>query len=74
MTRLGAERPSLVILAALAGATLTAPALAQKLDRNSYLGKSPPEIVSEKEHWIGKTSSLTLAQRKGKVVWLHFNF
>ena len=42
--------------------------------RNSYLGKSPPEIVSQLEHWIGAPVPLTLAKLKGKVVWLHFNF
>jgi hypothetical protein len=46
----------------------------QKYDRNSYLGKAPPEIVSDKEHWIGAAEPLTLAKLKGKVVWLHFNF
>ncbi len=50
------------------------PALGQKHDRNSYLGKSPPEIVSESHHWIGTPAPLTLEKLKGKVVWLHFNF
>ena len=49
-------------------------AYAQKHDRNSYLGQSPPELVSEKDHWIGTPAPLTLAELKGKVVWLHFNF
>ena len=49
-------------------------ALAQKHNRNSYLGKSPPEIVSESHHWIGASEPLTLEKLKGKVVWLHFNF
>ena len=48
-------------------------AQAQKHDRNSYLGETPPDIVSEKEHWAG-TAPPSLAQLKGKVVWLHFNF
>ena len=46
---------------------------AQKHDRNSYLGETPPDIVAEKEHWAG-TAPPSLAQLKGKVVWLHFNF
>ena len=46
----------------------------QKYERNSYLGATPPELVSEKEHWIGADEPLTLATLKGKVVWLHFNF
>jgi hypothetical protein len=49
-------------------------ALGQKHDRNSYLGKSPPELVSESHHWIGTSAPLTLAKLKGQVVWLHFNF
>ncbi len=48
--------------------------LGQKHDRYSFLGKQPPEIVSEKDHWIGIDEPLTLAKLKGKVVWLHFNF
>jgi hypothetical protein len=46
---------------------------AQKHDRNSYLGETPPDIVSDKEHWAGAAPP-SLAQLKGKVVWLHFNF
>ena len=49
-------------------------ALGQKHDRNSYLGKPPPEIVSEPQHWIGAPEPLTLEKLRGKVVWLHFNF
>ena len=49
-------------------------ALGQKHDRNSYLGKSPPELVSESQHWIGTPAKLTWDKLKGKVVWLHFNF
>ncbi len=45
-----------------------------KYERNSYLGTQPPELVSEKEHWIGASEPLTLEKLKGKVVWLHFNF
>jgi len=49
-------------------------ALGQKLDRHSFLGKAPPEIVSETDHWIGAREPLTLRKLKGQVVWLHFNF
>jgi hypothetical protein len=45
----------------------------QPHDRNSYLGQTPPEIVSEPEHWAGMAPP-PLAQLKGKVVWLHFNY
>ena len=46
----------------------------QKHDRHSFLGKQPPEIVSERDHWIGMDEPITLAKLKGRVVWLHFNF
>lgn len=49
-------------------------ALGGKYDRRSFLGKAPPEIVSEKDHWIGAGEPLTLAKLKGRVVLLHFNF
>lgn len=61
-------------LAALAACFVTAPVQGQKFDRNSYLGEAPPDLESEKEHWIGSEEPLTLAKLKGKVVWLHFNF
>ena len=54
--------------------TTSESAFGQKHDRNSYLGKPPPELVSESHHWIGASAPLTLAKLKGKVVWLHFNF
>ncbi len=45
----------------------------QPHDRNSYLGQTPREIVSEAEHWAG-TPPPKLSDLKGKVVWLHFNY
>ena len=41
---------------------------------NSYKGKAPPELVSEKEQWINAAGPLKLAGLKGKVVWLEFGF
>ena len=66
----------LLIFGLLASAVFTTNeyAVGQKRDRNSYLGKSPPELVSKSDHWIGTSAPLTLAKLKGKVVWLHFNF
>ena len=49
-------------------------AFGQNRDRRSFLGKVPPELVSEKEHWIGTRGPLTLAKLRGRVVWLLFNF
>ena len=60
-------------VAAVAVCLFSSLAHAEKHDRNSYLGETPPDIVSEKEYWAG-TAPPSLAQLKGKVVWLHFNF
>jgi hypothetical protein len=59
--------------AALAIGLFSSVAYGQRHDRNSYLGQTPPEIVSEREHWAG-TVPPSLAELKGKVVWLHFNY
>ena len=39
-------------------------------DAPSYLGKAPPELVSEKEQWLGTDKAWKLSDLKGKVVWL----
>jgi hypothetical protein len=41
---------------------------------NSYLGNTPPELVSQKEQWVNTTDALRLEDLRGKVVWLTFNF
>lgn len=41
-------------------------------DRPSYLGKEPPELVSEKSQWLGHADAMKLRDLKGKVVWLEF--
>jgi len=41
---------------------------------NSYIGKAPPEIVSESAHWHNVKAPHKLADLKGKVVWLEFGF
>lgn len=41
---------------------------------NSYKGKAPPELVSEKSHWLNAADRLTLESFKGKVVWLEFGY
>ena len=51
------------LVAAVAGALQDAP---------SYLGKEPPELMSEKGQWLGTDKAWTLADLKGKVVWLEF--
>ncbi len=42
--------------------------------RKSFLGQTPPEIVSEKSHWLGPPPYTRLEQLHGNVVWLQFNF
>lgn len=42
--------------------------------RKSFLGQTPPEIVSEKAHWLAPPPYTRLEQLHGKVVWLQFNF
>ncbi len=60
-------------IAVLALCSLINQANAQKHDRNAYLGQTPPEIVSKAEHWAGKPPP-KLADLRGQVVWLHFNY
>ena len=64
------------MLRALALAALAAAPLQEEdLYANSYKGKAPPELVSEKAHWINATEPLKLGDLKGrKVVWLEFGF
>ena len=56
-------------------AVLLAAALATQEQNlgNSDLGKAPPELASAKEQWLN-SEPLTLAQLKGKVVWIEFGF
>ena len=56
-------------------AVLLAAALAPQEQNlgNSYLGKAPPELVTEKEQWLN-SEPLQLAKLKGKAVWLEFGF
>ena len=42
--------------------------------RKSFVGQTPPEIVSEKDHWMGPSPPTDLSRLAGKVVWLQFNF
>jgi hypothetical protein len=42
--------------------------------RKSFLGQTPPEIVSEQAHWLAPPPHTKLEQLHGKVVWLQFNF
>ena len=42
--------------------------------RKPLIGKAPMELVGEKTHWLGKSPPRTLAELKGQVIWLQFNF
>ena len=56
-------------------AALLAAALPQDIQfGNSYLGKTPPELVSEKGQWLNSDDALTFEKLRGKVVWLEFGF
>lgn len=41
---------------------------------NTYKGKAPPELVSEKDQWLNTKNPLTLEKLRGRVVWLEFSF
>lgn len=58
----------------LAVLALTLSLAQDKIYSNSYLGKAPPELVSEKGHWLNSGEALTLEKLKGKPVWLEFSF
>ena len=64
------------MLRALALAALAAaPMQAEEMYANSYKGKAPPELASEKGSWINAAEPLKLGDLKGKkVVWLEFGF
>ncbi len=46
----------------------------RQAQRKWLMGQTPPELTFQKEHWLGKTPGTTLADLKGKAVWLQFNF
>jgi len=58
----------------LAVLVLAAPVSAENFRYNSYLGQVPPELTSEAEHWLSTGEKVTLAQLRGKVVWLQYHF
>ncbi len=69
-----------VLCLALAATCLTGAAFSQakkpkKIYSNSYVGKAPPELVTAKGAvWMNSKKPITLAQLKGRVVWLEFSF
>jgi hypothetical protein len=67
---------SLCTLASLlpAGEPITDDSAPKASLRKSFLGETPPEIVSEKSHWLGPPPYTRLEQLHGNVVWLQFNF
>ena len=63
--------PGLMLIAL---AVSLSPGQVLEIHRKSFLGEAPPELVADKDHWLGKSPSISLAKLKGKVVWLQFNF
>ena len=63
---------------ALASVLALVPACAQEEGKyfNSYKGKTPPELVTDKENWLNPAGDdgIKLEKLKGKVVWLEFSF
>lgn len=41
--------------------------------RKDLLGKSPPELVADKDHWLSGPP-VSFEKLRGRVVWLQFNF
>ena len=41
---------------------------------NSYKGKTPPELIGKKEHWLNAKKPPALKALKGRPVWLEFSF
>jgi hypothetical protein len=66
----------LAMICSILAVTVTAVAVATEKEnlRKSLNGQTPPELVSAREHWLGKSTPTTLEQLKGNVVWLQFNF
>ena len=63
-----------IALLSVAIGLMSGPACGQKNGRNSYLGKTPPELVSDQTHWLVHSKKLSLAKLKGELVWLQFNY
>lgn len=53
---------------------LTANLSAQAFNYQSFLGQTPPELQAEAQHWLGWDRRVSLADLRGQVVWLQFNF
>lgn len=68
------KRVAALALVALAGFAALAEAGQEKRYANTYLGKSPPEIASEKGDWLNAEGPLTLEKLKGRPVWIEFSF
>ncbi len=60
-----------LLLLALAG---LAAVQEEKIYSNSYKGKAPPALASEKGQWINSDRAIEIDKLKGKVVWLEFSF
>ncbi len=68
--------PRKTTLALIFAAVCVAVAAAQEREvrRKNLIGKAPRELVGEKTDWLGKSPPRVLAELKGQVLWLQFNF
>lgn len=57
-----------------AACVVVAAAQEREVLRKNLIGKAPQELVSETTDWLGKSPPRVLAELKGQVLWLQFNF
>ena len=62
------------LVISLLGCAAIASAEDSQILRKNLIGKTPPELKADKAHWLGNSAPVTLADLKGRVVWLQFNF
>ena len=64
----------LVLMASITTQTAAIRAQDSKILPKQFLGEFPPELISQKKHWLEKSEPVTQAAMKGRVIWLQFNF
>ena len=64
----------LVLMASFTTQTAVSRAQDSEILRKQFLGEFPPELISQKKHWLEKSEPVTLAGMKERVIWLQFNF
>lgn len=69
-----APRKATFALVFAAACVAVAAAQEREVLRKNLIGKTPQELVGEKNDWLGKSPPRVLAELKGQVLWLQFNF